>query len=196
MVVGAPGELPKPPPEPIKFLEDMDDTELADAVGLMCLIHLSVLIQLQLGMPVGLTKCASTYMNIARHLTLYTQLGKYLLYERDYPGPACYSRATNRSLGVRHAIPSVKAMPDSRFSPAHVTQTLLHGRYASFIRRWHVQQAVSCPTPSSQCSELPSLSSRSATGLGIATHNKVLPLFHLVIYEAKMTQTRRSAGHS
>jgi hypothetical protein len=33
MIVGAAGELPKPPAEPIKFLEDMDDTELADAVG-------------------------------------------------------------------------------------------------------------------------------------------------------------------
>lgn len=32
MIVGAAGELPKPPAEPIKFLEDMDDTELADAV--------------------------------------------------------------------------------------------------------------------------------------------------------------------
>ena len=33
MVIGTAGELPKPPAEPIKFLEDMDDTELADAVG-------------------------------------------------------------------------------------------------------------------------------------------------------------------
>lgn len=33
MVVGTAGELPKPPEEPIKFLEDMNDTELADAVG-------------------------------------------------------------------------------------------------------------------------------------------------------------------
>ncbi|SRR6266404_3792160 len=33
MVIGAAGELPKPPAEPIKFLEDMNDTELADVVG-------------------------------------------------------------------------------------------------------------------------------------------------------------------
>lgn len=33
MVIGTAGELPKPPAEPIKFLEDMNDTELADAVG-------------------------------------------------------------------------------------------------------------------------------------------------------------------
>ncbi len=45
MIVGAAGELPKPPPEPIKFLEDMDDTELADAVRLMPLIRFSHLIQ-------------------------------------------------------------------------------------------------------------------------------------------------------
>ncbi|KAI0270570.1 cysteine proteinase [Gloeopeniophorella convolvens] len=48
MVIGAAGELPKPPSEPIKFLEDMDDTELADA----------------LGMPVGLTNLGNTcYMS-------------------------------------------------------------------------------------------------------------------------------------
>ena len=45
MIVGAAGELPKPPAEPIKFLEDMDDTELADAVGPMSLIRFSVLIR-------------------------------------------------------------------------------------------------------------------------------------------------------
>lgn len=45
MIVGAAGELPKPPAEPIKFLEDMDDTELADAVGLMSLIRFFYLIQ-------------------------------------------------------------------------------------------------------------------------------------------------------
>jgi ubiquitin carboxyl-terminal hydrolase 14 len=36
MVVGAAGEPPKPPEEPVKFLEDMNDTELADAVGPKC----------------------------------------------------------------------------------------------------------------------------------------------------------------
>ena len=46
MVVGAAGELPKPPAEPIKFLEDMNDTELADAVGPVSLIHLHALIWL------------------------------------------------------------------------------------------------------------------------------------------------------
>jgi hypothetical protein len=45
MIVGAAGELPKPPAEPIKFLEDMNDTELADAVGLMSLIRFSDLIR-------------------------------------------------------------------------------------------------------------------------------------------------------
>ncbi|KAI0052457.1 cysteine proteinase [Auriscalpium vulgare] len=34
MVIGAAGELPKPPSEPVKFLEDMDESELADALGL------------------------------------------------------------------------------------------------------------------------------------------------------------------
>ena len=45
MIVGAAGELPKPPAEPIKFLEDMNDTELADAVGLIPLIRFSNLIR-------------------------------------------------------------------------------------------------------------------------------------------------------
>jgi hypothetical protein len=51
MVVGAAGELPKPPAEPIKFLEDMNDTELADAVGSMPMIRLSVLIRPSSGCP-------------------------------------------------------------------------------------------------------------------------------------------------
>jgi ubiquitin carboxyl-terminal hydrolase 14 len=45
MIVGAAGELPKPPAEPIKFLEDMNDTELADAVGLIFLIRFPDLIR-------------------------------------------------------------------------------------------------------------------------------------------------------
>ncbi|KAI0791020.1 cysteine proteinase [Abortiporus biennis] len=48
MVIGAAGELPKPPEKPIVFLEDMDDTELAQA----------------LAYPVGLVNLGNTcYMN-------------------------------------------------------------------------------------------------------------------------------------
>lgn len=48
MVIGAAGELPKPPTEKIVFLEDMTDSQLADA----------------LRMPVGLTNLGNTcYMN-------------------------------------------------------------------------------------------------------------------------------------
>ncbi|KAI0369345.1 cysteine proteinase [Pilatotrama ljubarskyi] len=48
MVIGAAGELPKPPETPIKFLEDMDETSLAEA----------------LAMPVGLVNLGNTcYMN-------------------------------------------------------------------------------------------------------------------------------------
>ncbi|RPD63335.1 cysteine proteinase [Lentinus tigrinus ALCF2SS1-6] len=48
MVIGAAGELPKPPSTPIQFLEDMDDTSLAQALSL----------------PVGLVNLGNTcYMN-------------------------------------------------------------------------------------------------------------------------------------
>ncbi|EIW56517.1 cysteine proteinase [Trametes versicolor FP-101664 SS1] len=48
MVIGAAGELPKPPSTPIQFLEDMDETALAEA----------------LAMPVGLVNLGNTcYMN-------------------------------------------------------------------------------------------------------------------------------------
>jgi len=33
MVIGAAGDLPKPPSTPVVFLEDMDDAELAQAVS-------------------------------------------------------------------------------------------------------------------------------------------------------------------
>ncbi|KAI0092342.1 cysteine proteinase [Irpex rosettiformis] len=48
MVIGAAGELPKPPPQPIVFMEDMEDAELAQALAL----------------PVGLVNLGNTcYMN-------------------------------------------------------------------------------------------------------------------------------------
>ncbi|KZT68007.1 cysteine proteinase [Daedalea quercina L-15889] len=48
MVIGAAGELPKPPEKPVVFLEDMDDSSLAEALSL----------------PVGLTNLGNTcYMN-------------------------------------------------------------------------------------------------------------------------------------
>ncbi|KAI0321324.1 cysteine proteinase [Amylostereum chailletii] len=57
-VIGAAGELPKPPSEPVKFLEDMDDAELANAlrlpVGLVNLgntCYMSATIQAMRGIP-------------------------------------------------------------------------------------------------------------------------------------------------
>jgi ubiquitin carboxyl-terminal hydrolase 14 len=33
MMMGTAGELPKPPPKPVQFLEDMTDAEVAEAVS-------------------------------------------------------------------------------------------------------------------------------------------------------------------
>ncbi|KAH9062633.1 hypothetical protein EDB83DRAFT_845612 [Lactarius deliciosus] len=69
MVIGAAGELPQPPAEPIKFLEDMDDTELADAIG----------------MPVGLTNLGNTcYMSATiQALRAIPELQSALVESRD-----------------------------------------------------------------------------------------------------------------
>lgn len=40
MVIGTAGELPKPPAEKIVFLEDMTDSQLADAVSPYSMLHL------------------------------------------------------------------------------------------------------------------------------------------------------------
>ncbi|KAF8487156.1 hypothetical protein DFH94DRAFT_703508 [Russula ochroleuca] len=89
MIVGAAGELPKPPAEPIKFLEDMDDTELADA----------------LGMPVGLTNLGNTcYMSATiQALRAIPELQTALSESRD-PNPIARSlrdlyTAMSRSTG-------------------------------------------------------------------------------------------------
>jgi hypothetical protein len=146
-------------------------------------------------MPVGLTKCAPTRSTISRHLMLCTQLGKYLLYECDYSGSASCPRTADRPLRVCNPIPFMYAVPNARCPPDHGTLTRSHAPYVTSIRRWHARPAVSCHSPSSQCSELRFLSFQSATVREPAMHNKVLPLLHLVIHEAKMIQTRRSVGH-
>jgi hypothetical protein len=145
-------------------------------------------------MPVGLTKCAPTRSTISRHLMLCTQLGKYLLYERDYSGSASYPGTADRPLRVCHPISFVCAIPNARCPPDHGTLTRSHALYASSIRRWHARPAVLCHSPSSQYFELRFLSSRSAPVQETPTHNKVLPLLHFIIFEAKMIQTRRSVG--
>ena len=43
MVIGTAGELPKPPSERIVFLEDMTDSELADAVRRPCYVSVTKL---------------------------------------------------------------------------------------------------------------------------------------------------------
>ncbi|KAH9031899.1 hypothetical protein EDB85DRAFT_2238762 [Lactarius pseudohatsudake] len=69
MVIGTAGELPQPPAEPIKFLEDMNDTELADAIG----------------MPVGLANLGNTcYMSATiQALRAIPELQSALVESRD-----------------------------------------------------------------------------------------------------------------
>ena len=106
MIVGAAGELPKPPAEPIKFLEDMNDTELADAVGLMSLIRFSDLIQaLDWDARWSNEVRSNTRSTSSCHLMLCIQLGKYLLYECDYSGSASNPRTADRPLRVCPPIP-------------------------------------------------------------------------------------------
>jgi hypothetical protein len=145
-------------------------------------------------MPVGLTKCAPTHSTISRHLMLFSQLGKYLLYECDYPGPASYPRIADRPLRVCHPISLLYAIPNARCPPDHGTLTRSRVPCATSIRRWHARLAVLCLSPSTRCFKLRFLSSQSATVREPASHNKVLLLLYLVIYEAKIIQTRRSVG--
>ena len=56
------------------------------------------------------------------------------------------------------------------------------GPYVTSIRRCHARPVVLCHSPSSQRFELRFLSSQNATGRETASHNKVLPLFYIVIY--------------
>lgn len=102
MIVGAAGELPKPPAEPIKFLEDMNDTELADAVGLVFLmIRFSDLIRaLDWDARWSNEVRSNTRSTSSCHLTLFTQLGKYLLYECDHSGSASNPRTADCPLRV------------------------------------------------------------------------------------------------
>ncbi|KAG8895965.1 deubiquitinating enzyme, partial [Tulasnella sp. 417] len=68
-VIGAAGELPKPPSTPVTFLEDMDDKELASAVRIISFLAIeasysNVPAPPQLNVPVGLTNLGNTcYMN-------------------------------------------------------------------------------------------------------------------------------------
>ncbi|KAH8105719.1 cysteine proteinase [Phellopilus nigrolimitatus] len=83
MVIGAPGDLPKPPSKPIVFLEDMDDSELAQALAL----------------PVGMNNLGNTcYMNATLQVMravpeLQSALGTYTPSSSTGDGNSALTRA-------------------------------------------------------------------------------------------------------
>ncbi|KAI0299041.1 cysteine proteinase [Multifurca ochricompacta] len=120
MVIGAAGELPKPPAEPTRFLEDMNDTELADV----------------LGMPVGLTNLGNTcYMSATIQALRAIPELQAALSEFAHPiFPVCIPPNTHYTSRSRDLNPIARSLRDLYASMASSTGGVMPLAFLTVLR--------------------------------------------------------------